>query len=174
MEDVLLGVDEDANMVWAVERRINGRDVPTPPLETATGRGNGERRVVASQPKRFTYQPSTPMFPHWHPYMTTEVNGRRRLVQGRLADVSVTPPTLMPEPRARVLRDSHAAPNDPAHQIEPATIPSQGLRLERRAILARGTDGLPVLWIQRRRFPLLQPPATHLRFDVFEEDVTAS
>jgi hypothetical protein len=30
---------------------------------------------------------------------------------------------------------------------------------------ARRTDGTPVLWTQRRRHPLLTPPALALRFD---------
>ena len=30
LDQVDFGVDEDANLVWAVERRIAGRDVPTP------------------------------------------------------------------------------------------------------------------------------------------------
>lgn len=63
------------------------------------------------------------------------------------------------------------SPADPVHQIEPATVPSLGLRLERRTMLARGTDGLPVLWQQRRRLPLLAPPAQHGRFDVMQEAI---
>ena len=56
----------------------------------------------------------------------------------------------------------------PTHQLEPAAVPADGVRVERRAILARATDGTPVLWTQRRRQPLLTPPALALRFDVLE------
>jgi hypothetical protein len=35
-------------------------------------------------------------------------------------------------------------------------------------MLARATDGSPVLWTQRRRAPLLTPPGQRLRFDVLE------
>jgi hypothetical protein len=55
------------------------------------------------------------------------------------------------------------------HQIEPAAVPSNGLRLERRWLLGRRTDGAPVLWMQRRRTPLLAPPTSGLRFDVLRE-----
>jgi hypothetical protein len=48
-------------------------------------------------------------------------------------------------------------------------VPSHGLRLERRWVLARRTDGSPVLWSQRRRIPLLAPPVPQLRFDVLQE-----
>jgi hypothetical protein len=54
------------------------------------------------------------------------------------------------------------------HQIEPAAISQDGLRLERRAMLARATDASPVLWTQRRRQPLLTPPGLRLRFDALE------
>jgi hypothetical protein len=174
LEDVVLGIDEDANLLWAVEQRVAGRDLPTPPRPEAmvpNGNGNGQP-VVATDRKTYTYRPSTPMFPYWHPYTISSVNGRRRFIQGRLADLAQDPPVLMPEPRARVLFDATAAPGDPVHQIEPATVPTLGLRLERRYMMARGTDGLPVLWSQRQRLPLLSPPAPHLRFDVMEEEIT--
>jgi hypothetical protein len=35
-------------------------------------------------------------------------------------------------------------------------------------MLARATDGAPVLWMQRRRQPLLSPPVLTLRFDAAE------
>jgi hypothetical protein len=171
LEDVVLGVDEDANLLWAVEQRVNGRDLPTPPHPDAVLPHGDGRPVVSTERKRYTYQPSTPVFPFWHPYQIEEVNGRRRFVQGRLANLAADPPELMPEPRARVLFDPNATATDPVHQIEPATVPSLGLRLERRTMLARGTDGLPVLWQQRRRLPLLGAPALHLRFDVMEEEI---
>ncbi|AKF86649.1 hypothetical protein MFUL124B02_30895 [Myxococcus fulvus 124B02] len=172
LEDVVLGVDEDANLLWAVEQRVHGRDLPTPPRDAFERREPGDP-VLSTERKRYEYQPSTPVYPHWHPYTVTEVEGRRRFVQGRLADLAAQPPVLMPEPQARVLSDPLAQPSEPAHQIEPSSVPTQGLRLERRALLARGTDGRPVLWTQRRRLPLLSPPASHLRFDVMQEALTA-
>jgi hypothetical protein len=173
LEDVVLGIDEDANLLWAVEQRIEGRDLPTPPRpEALLPAGNGQPVAQAAR-KRYAYRPSTPMFPYWHPYTIPEedVNGRRCFVQGRLADLNQDPPVLLPEPRARVLYDPTAVPPEPVHQIEPSTVPDLGLRLQRRYVLARGTDGLPVLWSQRQRLPLLSPPAPHLRFDVMEEEI---
>jgi hypothetical protein len=43
------------------------------------------------------------------------------------------------------------------------------VRLQRRARLARQTDGRPALWVERRVVPILAPPASQLRFDVFAE-----
>jgi hypothetical protein len=171
LEDVVLGVDEDSNLLWAVEQRVEGRDLPAPPRDQAIDL-NGHGGVVdASRRKQYAYHPSTPMFPYWHPYEIREMDGRRRFVQGRLANLATDPPELMPEPRARILTDPMATPPAPIHQIEPATVPTLGLRLERRYMLARGTDGKPVLWRQRRRLPLIAPPAPRLRFDVMQEEV---
>jgi hypothetical protein len=56
------------------------------------------------------------------------------------------------------------------HQLEPSAIPSDGLRIRRRAMLARSTSGEPVLWTQRQRDLLLAPPTFALRFDVLRQD----
>jgi hypothetical protein len=177
LEEVVLGVDEDANLLWAVEMRAHGRDLPalgTPPGdESPLPPGNGTPVDGSARP-RYRYRPSAGLRPYWHPYTVGEVDGRRRYVQGRLADLSIQPPALMPEPEALMLYDLSNLAADPAqqtapvHQIEPAGIPDQGLRLQRRWMLVRQTDGRPRLWIQRQRLPLLAPPASGLRFDLFE------
>lgn len=175
IEDVILGVDEDANLLWAVERRVSGRDVATPEKSSGeNGSGETTGQVLASQRKSYAYLPSAPVFPHWHPYQIQEVAGRRRFVQGRLADLNQNPPQLMPEPVASVLYDPDAVADAPVHQIEPSAVPRFGLRLERRWMLGRRTDGYPVLWMQRQRKPLASPPAWKLRFDVFEEQPPGS
>jgi hypothetical protein len=168
LEDIVLGVDEDSNLLVAVERRLGGRDVQTdaPPAPQPAPEGVQLDQSVRS---RYRYRPSTPLVPNRHPYEVAEVGGRRRFVQGRFADLSADPPELLPEPRAAMLQDPAAPSAGPAHQIEPATTPTTGLRLERRWMLARRTDATPVLWMQRRRLPLLAPPVLDLRFDVLEE-----
>jgi hypothetical protein len=96
------------------------------------------------------------------------VKGRGRFVQGRLADLSGEEPQLTPEPLTDLVRDSASRGRHPVHQLDPAVIPDRGLRLERRWMLARRTDGNPVLWTQRRRVPLAAPPALRLRTNVLE------
>ena len=163
LDEVVLGMDEDANLVWAVEQVIGGRTTtlarpgaPGHPAQPADGRTS------------YSYLPMTPIPPHWHPYVIEQVGGRRRFVQGRAADLSSRQATMLPPPVSDLLRDPRRRPNQPVHQIEPAAIPSDGVRVERRAILARATTGEPVLWTQRRRQPLYTPPALGLRFDVLE------
>ena len=60
----------------------------------------------------------------------------------------------LPDPTTRFL------PTDlPLHDLDPASIAAGGTRLERRWVLARGRDGLPVLWQQRRRLTPRTAPA---------------
>jgi hypothetical protein len=170
LEDVLLGIDEDANAVFAVELRADGRDLPTEPTPTGP-RPPDDEPLDASARVQYRYQPSIGARRYWHPYILQDVAGRRRFVQARLANLAVNPPALFPEPVARVLYDkanftaNPANQVQPVHQIEPSTIPRFGLRLQRQWVLARDVDGNPRLWIQRRRLALHDPPRTTLRFD---------
>jgi hypothetical protein len=164
LDEVAIGIDEDANLVWAVEHRLRGRSVPTdadPPPEPPA-------RIDASGRAGFAYRPMTRIPPHWHPYVIEEVAGRRRFVQGRAADLSGPTAVLLPEAESDLLSDPASGGTHPTHQLEPAAVPSEGVRVERRTMLARATDGSPVLWTQRRRAPLLAPPGQRLRFDVME------
>ncbi|MGW1365122.1 hypothetical protein ACWCQP_48085 [Streptomyces chartreusis] len=167
LDDVAVGVDEYANLLWAVEQRVAGRELAPPPGSPPPPAQPGQ--ALANAPSSFAYMLSSPPPHHWHPYRIEQVDGRRSFVQGRLADLRATPPALMPPPVTSLLRDPHAPPAGPAHRIEPSAVPVTGLRLQRQWALARRTDGVPVLWTQRRRLPLLGPPASGLRFDVVKE-----
>ena len=93
---------------------------------------------------------------------------RRRFVQRRLVDVGRTQPELTAAAAAEVLR-VRSAEGERVHEIEPATVPSIGIVLERRYRLARDVNGNPVLWSQRQRTPFLRPPSRAMRFDVLAE-----
>ena len=149
------------NLLWAVEQRVNGVEQTQPPPAAP---------LTPDASAEFVYRPTSAVPYHWHPYEIAAVDthpalpGRRRFVQGRFADLHTdAPSTLRPAPRADVL-------NVPAgiHEIEPATIPTTGLKVEERYMLARSTDARPVLWLQRQRLPLLGPPSHALRFDLAE------
>ena len=250
LDEVIIGIDEDANLVWAVEKVIGGRTIPTPERPPAPPVQQGDGGQDA-----FAYHAMTPIPLHWHPYVVEDnVGDRRRFVQGRAADLSgglfttqstsvhtttdnvaftaadplleipgskgpapdgffdsglvafttgenagisrevkgyaaatgkitlslpmpfaIEPgdafdiyPVLLPPPASDLLVDPTSGGQHPVHQLEPAAIPQDGLRVERRAILARSTTGEPLLWTQRRRMPMLAPPTFALRFDVLQ------
>jgi hypothetical protein len=50
------------------------------------------------------------------------------------------------------------------------SVGGSGLRLQRRAMLARDADGRPVLWVERSSQPIAGAAASLLRFDVLAED----
>jgi hypothetical protein len=170
LEEIALGVDEDANLLWAVEERAEGLRLTSldldPPLDPAIVT-DPEVEEAAST---YLYRPSTFVPYHWHPYVVSDVANRRAFVQGRLrdySDLNAPPPgALTPAPIAQLLQNPKRGEHDPMHHIEPAVVPTTGLRLDRRYVLARRTDGSPVLWVQRQRLPLFSPPASGLRFDV--------
>jgi hypothetical protein len=170
LEDVLLAVDEDANALFAVELRAAGRDLPTEGVAPVPAAPGGEPEDASAR-RGYRFRPSAGARRYWHPYVLEQVDGRRRFVQGRLANLDAVPPALFPEPVTEVLYDRANLTPDPAdqvepvHQIEPATVPRSGLRLQRQRVLARDVDANPVLWVQRRRLPLHDPPASTLRFD---------
>jgi hypothetical protein len=167
MERVQFGLDEESNLLWAVERTVDGREVESRPVtlpsEEAHPRFNsGKPSGDARRAKEYAYVPAQGIAPYWHPYTLNEEHepGPRRLIQRRLVDLSRQKPFPMPAPQADVLQ---------AESILPLAIPSNGIEVERRWQLARDMNGAPVLWIQRQRRSLLSPPARRLRFDVMEE-----
>jgi hypothetical protein len=169
LERVQFGIDEESNLLWAVERTVDGREAESRRVELAESPvfNSGKPTGDAREAKEYAYVPAQGIVAHWHPYTLNEpADGPRRLVQRSLADLSRQKPTRMPAPEAAVLQ-----PNPPRelHQIVPLAVPSNGVEVERRWMLARDMSGGPVLWIQRQQRPLLSPPGRRLRFDVMEE-----
>ncbi len=185
LDEILLGVDEDANLAWAVELRADGlqlladADTATAVLETSR---TGTRD--------FRYLPSTTLPNRWHPYdrvrladptpgggVVTAANspgagdGRSGgWQQGVLADLTGPYPRPRPGPISRLIGGPSGAGLGRGHRLVPEAIPSNGILLRRRARLARDTNGRPVLWVERSASPVAGPPTSHLRFDVFAED----
>jgi len=171
IERVQFGLDEESNLLWAVERTVDSREVESRrvdlPDEANNPRFNsGKPSGDARKAREYAYVPAQGIAPYWHPYEIPETPGQRWLVQRQLVDLSRQNPMPMPAPEAEVLQP---AVDGQRHQIAPLAIPSNGIELERRWQLARDMQGNPVLWIQRQRRSLLSPPARRLRFDVMEE-----
>ncbi|NNC02839.1 hypothetical protein HJC10_08225 [Corallococcus exiguus] len=170
LEEVQFGLDEYSNRLWAVERRIDGQDVmqKTEPSITTPRLNEGMPSADRTKPREYAYVPSDGVAPYWHPYELEEVAGARRFVLHGFADLSRATPVPMPYPQAEVLLAGTPAARE-LHRVDPATVPANGLTIERRWMLARDTCGRPVLWLQRQRKPRLSPPGRTVRFDVLEE-----
>jgi hypothetical protein len=171
LDDIVLGIDEDADALWAVELRADGAEQASDALASealADGTRTGSRS--------FTWIPVSTLPEYWHPYRLEERDGRTVFVQGLVADLLGDESGVRRGPRSELIggvsdeevadgvsRDGHG------HILELHAVPYQGVRLERRYKLGRGSDGRPVLWRQRARLPLLGPPVSNLRFDVLRE-----
>lgn len=166
LDDVLIGVDEDANAAWGVELRADGRQ-----LLDDGGAGKAIEETMRTGTRNFRYMPSTTLPPHWHPYRRMDDS---RLFgdwqQGIVADLTGERPRPRPGPVSRLIGGPSGLGAGRGHEIAAHAISSSGVALRRRARLARDISGKPVLWIERSAQPLVGPPTSHLRFDVFAED----
>jgi hypothetical protein len=166
IEEVAFGIDEFSNYLWAVERRVDGRDIATPPQSGPPASPDTTVR------KAYEYVAAEGLVPGWHPYIPRDetVDGviRRRFVQGHIIP-NLEPGVELRDPIAAVLGASENGKLLFVHKVEPATVPANGMSVARNWLLARDADGSPVLWVQRRREPLLAPPGRQVRFDVFRE-----
>lgn len=176
VERVQFGIDEQANVLWALERivdlRIVGREAVAPdanhqpypaPVSVANLQG----------PREYNYIPANGIETGWHPYIIDwSAPDEPAFTQWGLADYSLQVPRPTPHPRAEVLKAKSAEPAS-AHRISAAVMAPGGLEIERRWQLARDMTGKPVLWVQRQRRILRNPPARTIRFDVMEETAPA-
>ena len=143
-ERVDLAVDEDANVLWAVERRLFGREVVT-------------LRVPEPIPERSTYRPVTGAYERWYPYLRDGIG----YLQGRLLDPDTVTGSSLPQPEAVALQPTGEGP----HRLAGTAVPATGMCLTQRYVLARATDGAPLLWLRNEVSPLSAPVAPGLRFD---------
>lgn len=180
LDDVLIGVDEDANLAWAVELRADGLQL-LPDAGTEAAVAETTRRGT----RAFRYLPSTTLPDRWHPYQRVRAvdpgpegavgsgagDGRSgSWRQAVLADLTGATPRPRPGPVSRLIGGPSGTGIGRGHELGAGAVPSNGVRLQRRAMLARDTNGRPVLWVERSAGPVTGPPSSHLRFDVLTED----
>jgi hypothetical protein len=166
LDEVLIGIDEDANAAWAVELRADGR-----PLLPDDRTDEAVRETTRTGTRHFRYLPSTALPAHWHPYRRMHPSGLfGDWQQGIVADLTAAVPRPRPGPTSRLIGGPSGPGFGRGHEIAANAIPSNGVVLRRRARLARDTQGRPVLWVERSVAPVMGPPTSHLRFDVLAED----
>jgi hypothetical protein len=181
LDEVLVGVDEDANLAWAVELRADGVEL----LHDATT-ADAVVETTRTGSRDFLYLPSTTLPNHWHPYQRVRAgdpgpgfdvpavpgagDGRSGVWrQAVLADLTGPSPKPRPGPVSQLIGGPSGAGIGRGHELAADAIPSNGIRLRRRSMLARDTAGRPVLWVERSVSPVTGPPTSHLRFDVLAE-----
>ena len=172
LERVQFGTDEQSNLLWALERVIDSREVQRVAAEADAGHPAYPAPASAgdtTRTKNYFYVPASGAESRWHPYkLEWEEDGELAFVQWGLADYSLQHPRPMPHAYAEVLKAG--TPESPErHRIAAAAMAAGGMEMERRWQLARDVGGRPVLWAQRQRRALRTPPARNLRFDLMVE-----
>ncbi|MEN8237969.1 MAG: hypothetical protein ABFR53_02080 [Actinomycetota bacterium] len=169
IEEVALMRDEMANMVWGVERIVQGvsgdpidrrqaQAIPTPGLQQVDG-GVEDVEIV--------YRLATPVPEHWIPFVPVAARGAsagqgevqferrsiRRHTQQGVRRIEPTGEVLLP---GRVLR------------IEEEEVPRAGILVTRSYQYTRWLDGRGHLWLGRRKRVGRGEGSSGLRFDVLE------
>ena len=96
LDDVVIGVDEDANLAWAVELRADGLQ-----LLPDTGTAAAVAETTRTGTRDFRYLPSTTLPEHWHPYQRVRSDDPDPRARQRLACPLPAPGTVDPAAGAR-------------------------------------------------------------------------
>jgi hypothetical protein len=168
LEEVLFLRDETANLAWGVERLAEG----------ASGRAvNRKEAYIAGQQQRpadppedavdlLTWRLATEVPDYWIPLVPV------RKKAGESAIVFRRGSTLRPDgshrpqsARSHILRPN---PDQPLDLYE-EELPREGIRVTRAYQYTRWIDGLPLLWLGRRKQPGRGEGSSGLQFDVAEK-----
>lgn len=177
LEEVALFRDEMANLVWGVERVVQGPSGE--PVQRGLVESRTLRRIDPTDlgDAQVIYRLMTPVPDHWVPFVSVPVP-----TQGSLArfatelerrpmvhfgeDATVTDADIV-HPRGVLLRaDPTGDVATDRLRIAEEVVPRDGIVLTRRYQLARTTSGGTVLWVGRRKQAGQGEGSSGLRFDL--------
>lgn len=170
LEEVAIFRDEMANLVWGVERIVQGDRGE--PIKRGLAESRSLRQPLPTDlgDAAVVYRLMTPVPDNWLPFVSVPVEGvplnrfateleRRPMV--RLAES----PTLV-HPRGVLLRqDPSLLVADDRLRIAEEEVPRDGVVITRRFQLARTPDGGTVLWVGRHKGPGRGEGSSGLKFD---------
>lgn len=163
LEDVHFLRDEMANVVWAVERVVEGSTGR--PVDRFEAFQTQRRRTPPTNPASqssapLTYRVQTSVPPHWIPMLPVSVSAgahATRLQLRELLDLE----TDAPIPPQGVLLDTSAGPLE----LYEEEVPRAGARVRRAYRWTRWTDGSAHLWLARIKTAGRGEGSSGLRFD---------
>ena len=148
--------DENANMVWAIEKTI--------PSQIGTGMsGNEASRGPAGEPRpstsdenvRIRYIAGTTVPKNWIPFIAVHGQGSVSEIRLQRARMAGGEP-----PRGRLLREVHSP-----YFVEEEEVPRAGVYLERSWQRTRWLHGRTVIWVGRRKTAGRGEGSSNLKFD---------
>jgi hypothetical protein len=175
VEEVALVRDEMANMVWGIERRVQGVS------GDSYDRGDESSRRAAQQQLSgppvdapLVYRLATSVPEHWIPFVPVPAEGSTptdpviQLQRRALLRTEADGERRTVQPRGVLLRSDPRRPADAEAplRIEEEEVPREGVVVERTFQFARWLDGRALLWLGRRKRAGRGEGASGLRFDV--------
>jgi hypothetical protein len=159
LEEVVLARDEDANLVWAVERRYVGSD-GEPVLNGDRSDAPSSGAPTGDDRQHYRFRAEVP--PHWIPYVPRFIDtaGGDTYLRRARTDESAT--RERPQHHTQVVAE--------AWRLREEEIPRSGLKVRRIKRFARGSDGAGVAWVGRSREAAPRLPLPTLRYDFLAED----
>jgi hypothetical protein len=164
LERVALFRDEMANMVWGVERRVQGASGGSyDRADEASRRALSQQVSGAAVAAELVYRLATDVPAHWLPYVPVPAAGnsptrpvielqRRAMLR---SEADGTRQRMLP--RGQVLAQGD--------RLEEEEVPREGVVVERGFQYARWFDGRALLWVGRRKTVGRGEGASGLRFD---------
>jgi hypothetical protein len=166
IEDVRFLRDEMANVVWAVERVVEG---PTgQPVDRFEAYQTERRRTPPVPPATpssapLTYRVQTAVPPHWIPLLPVSVSAGAHAIRLQLREM-LDPETGTPIRPQSLLLDTSAGPLE----LYEEEVPRAGARVRRTYRWTRGTDGSAHVWLARIKTAGRGEGSSGLRFDTID------
>jgi hypothetical protein len=177
LESVSFVRDEEANLVWAIEERLEtatGDSVrrrlmtglaPEPEPEAQPEPEPSEPEPPASENGAWGYRLQSPVPPYWIPLVPERPDPESAQVRLRRARMLAW--EELEDPSVAGAKGRVLAPERPLwlHEEE---VPQTGAQVTRRWQLARGADGRPHLWMTRRKRPGRGERGSGLGYDTMD------
>ncbi len=157
LESVEFRRDEQANLGWAIERRVES--IAGRPVDREKGNPPDPWGRDVSDDGTWAYQLATDVWDNWVPLVPVRITAARPEIVMRRGTI------------AGADGDAHSAKGrilepDGVFVVHEEEVPSGGVRVSRRWQLARSADGDVHLWVGRRKRPAGGPMRrTPLRYD---------
>jgi hypothetical protein len=174
LEEVALFRDEMANMVWAVERRVQGPSGEPVDRYLEASRAAVQQRILGDiGDAQIVYRLATPVPENWIPFVAVPAAGHppgdaaieleRRAMLRTLADGS----TQLVLPKGMVVRATPGEDfeHDPPLRLAEEEVPRAGIVVSRAYSYSRWTDGTGYLWLGRAKRSGRGEGSSSLRYD---------
>lgn len=169
VEEVVMARDELANMVWAIEKKVEG------PLTVLNQAEAYQQAVTPKKPMPGVYQPLSEVPSYWLPFILQADSSKVCEANGSM-DPVLCPARLV---RATMIpTQSQDTSHQPNGRLIPATepmrifeqeVPREGLQLVRRYRFSRTADGGSLLWCGRMKTPGKGEGSSGIRFDYVDD-----